>query len=97
MRGLVPRIPVFAAAKTWMVGPSPIRANLRRIINLSVVIVRACGRSGNHGKSGFGTAVAQPALRGLLGAPLEAGHDNSRGLTASFCACRVTWLAKWTG
>jgi hypothetical protein len=31
-----------------------------RIINLSVVIVRACGRSSNHGKSGFGTAVPQP-------------------------------------
>jgi hypothetical protein len=28
-----------------------IGANLRRIINLSVVIVRACGRSSNHGKS----------------------------------------------
>src|SRR5205807_9434215 len=47
-------------------------------ILLSVVIVRACGRSSNHGKSGFGTAVSQPALRGLLDAPLEAGHDNPR-------------------
>src|ERR1700730_17218970 len=62
-----------------MRGSSPIRANLRRIINLSVVIVRACGRSSNHGKSGFGTAVTQRALRGLLDAPLEAGHDNPRG------------------
>jgi hypothetical protein len=62
-----------------MRGLDPIRANLRRIINLSVVIVRACGRSSNHGKSGFGTAVPQRALRGLLDAPLEAGHDNPRG------------------
>src|ERR1700730_2243260 len=62
-----------------MRGLAPIRANSRRIINLSVVIVRACGRSSNHGKSGFGTAVPQRALRGLLDAPLEAGHDNPRG------------------
>ena len=34
-----------------MRGLVPIRANLQRIINLSVVIVRACGRSSNHGKS----------------------------------------------
>ena len=36
-----------------MRGLVPIRANLRRIINLSVVIVivRVCGRSSNHGKS----------------------------------------------
>jgi hypothetical protein len=57
----------------------PAGANLRRIINLSVVIVRACGRSSNHGKAGFGRAVPQRALRGLLDAPLEAGHDNPRG------------------
>jgi len=61
-----------------MRGLVPIRANLQRIINLSVVIVRAGGRSSNHGKSGFGTTVPQPALRGLLDAPLEAGHDNPR-------------------
>src|ERR1700730_3045546 len=54
-------------------------ANLRRIINLSVVIVRVCGRSSNHGKEGFGRAVPQRALRGLLDAPIEAGHDNPRG------------------
>jgi hypothetical protein len=54
-------------------------ASLRRIINLSVVIVRACGRSRNHEKAGFGGAVPQRALRGLLDAPLEAGHDNPRG------------------
>ena len=59
-------------ARRWMRGSSPIRANLRRIINLSVVIVRACGRSSSHGKSGCGTAVTQCALRGLLDAPLEA-------------------------
>jgi hypothetical protein len=62
-----------------MRGLDPIGANLRRIINLSVVIVRACGRSSNHGKAGFGRAVPQRALRGLLDASLEAGHDNPRG------------------
>src|SRR5436190_21214469 len=61
-----------------MRGLDPIRANLRRIINLSVDIVRVCGRSSNLGTSGFGTAVPQPALRGLLDAPLEAGQDNPR-------------------
>src|SRR3984957_16592546 len=59
-------------------GLDPIRANLRPIVNPSAVIVRACGRSSNHGKSGFGTTVPQPAVRGLLDAPLEAGHDNPR-------------------
>ena len=77
--GVVPAIHALAARrKAWMRGTRPIRANLRRNINLSVVIVRACGRSSNHGKSGFGTAVPQPALRGLPDAPLEAGHDNPR-------------------
>ena len=56
-----------------MRGLVPIRANLRRIINLSVVIVRACGRSSNHGKSGFGTAVPQPALRGYWMPRLKRG------------------------
>src|ERR1700730_3447493 len=62
-----------------MRGLDPIGASLRRIINLSVVIVRACGRSSNHEKSGFGRSVPQRARRGLLDAPLEAGHDNLRG------------------
>jgi hypothetical protein len=64
--------------RRWTRGSSPIRANLRRMVNLSAVIVRACGRSSNHGKSGFGTTVPQPAVRGLLDAPLEAGHDDPR-------------------
>ena len=34
-----------------MRGLDPIGANLRRIISLSVVIVRACGRSSKHGTS----------------------------------------------
>src|ERR1700724_1678236 len=54
-------------------------ASLRRIINLSVVIVRACGRSRKHEKAGFGGAVPQRALRGLLDAPLEAEDYNPRG------------------
>src|ERR1700730_1500460 len=62
-----------------MRGSSPIGASLRRIITHSVVIVRVGGRSSNHEKSGFGRAVPQRALRGLLDAPLEAGHDNPRG------------------
>jgi hypothetical protein len=37
-----------------------------------------CGAA-NHGKAGFGRTVPQRALRGLLDAPLEAGHDNPRG------------------
>src|SRR5947209_512491 len=67
----------------------PIRDNLRRTINLSVVIVRACGRSSNHGKSGFGTAVPQPALRRLLDAPLEAGQDNLRDRRGSLKLARM--------
>jgi hypothetical protein len=63
--------------------------NLRRIINLSVVIVRACGRSSNHEKSGFGTAVPQRALRRLLDAPLEAGHDNPRGRRGKLKLARI--------
>src|SRR5436190_2070662 len=71
--------------------PAPIRVNLTRIINLSVVIVRVCGRSSNHGKSGFGTAVPQRALRGLLDAPLEAGHDNPRGRRGKLKLAAAMW------
>src|SRR6202035_5356126 len=72
-RGPVQSI-LFARTRRWMRGSSPMGANLRRIVNLSVVIVRACGRSSNHGKSGVGTTVPQPAVRGLLDAPLEEGQ-----------------------
>jgi hypothetical protein len=51
-------------------------ANLRRIISLSVVIVRACGRSSKHGTSHLVRLYPQSAVQGLLGAPLEAGHDD---------------------
>src|SRR6202030_984358 len=58
---------------TWS---SPIGANLRRIISLSVVIVRACGRSSKHGTSHLARLYPQSAVQGLLGAPLKAGHDD---------------------
>jgi hypothetical protein len=61
-----------------MRGLDPIGANLRRIINLSVVIVRACGRSSNHGKSDLARLCLNPPSGGLLDAPLEAGQDNPR-------------------
>src|ERR1700730_4954349 len=60
---------------TWS---SPIGANLRRIISLSVVIVRACGRSSKHGTSHLARLYPQSAVQGLLGAPLKAGHDDER-------------------
>src|SRR6202022_4087930 len=49
---------------------------LRRIISLSVVIVRACGRSSKHGTSHLARRYPQSAVQGLLGASLEAGHDD---------------------
>src|SRR3984893_2621700 len=57
-------------------GSSPMGGNLRRIISLSVVIVRACGRSSKHGTSHLARLYPQSAVQGLLGAPLEAGHDE---------------------
>src|SRR6202048_3756532 len=62
--------------RRWTRGSSPIGANLRRIISLSVVIVRACGRSSKHGTSHLARLYPQSAVQGLLGAPLKAGHDD---------------------
>src|SRR3984893_17854344 len=54
----------------------PMGANLRRIISLSVVIVRACGRSSKHGTSHFARLYPHAAEHVFLDAPLEEGHDE---------------------
>ena len=67
-------LPPTVNARTY---PASAITNSKRIIGLSVVIVRACARSSNH-RIGIGTAVPQSTLRGLLDAPIETGHDNRR-------------------
>jgi hypothetical protein len=64
-------------------------ANLRRIISLSVVIVRASGRSSKHGTSHLARLYPQSAVQGLLGAPLEAGHDEGE-IYRAICANRTS-------
>src|ERR1700730_4159268 len=68
---------------------SPMGANLRRIISLSVVIVRASGRSSKHGTSHLARLYPQSAVQGLLGAPLEAGHDEGE-IYRAICANRTS-------
>ena len=67
------------AAVLVMAGLLPIGANLTVTI-LSIVIVRACGRSSNHWTFGLGRLRLNVRRRGLLDAPHEAGHDNRAGL-----------------
>jgi hypothetical protein len=59
-------------------GLDPIGANLRRIISLSVVIVRACGRSSKHGTSHLARLYPQSAVQGLLVPRLKRGMTTER-------------------
>src|SRR3984893_4707704 len=69
---------------------SPMGSNLRRIISLSVVIVRAsCGRSSKHGTSHLARLYPPSAVQGLLGAPLKAGHDDGE-IYRAICANRTS-------
>src|SRR5580704_17066865 len=74
----------------WTRGLDPIGANLRRIINLSVVIVRACGRSSKHGTSHLARLYPQSAVQGLLGARLK------RGMTTERFVARLKLAPMWS-
>jgi hypothetical protein len=61
-----------------MRGLDPIGANLRRIISLSVVIVRACGRSSKHGTSHLARLTLNPLSRDYWVPRLKRGMTTER-------------------
>src|ERR1700730_16419116 len=61
-----------------MRGLDPIGANLRRIISLSVVIVRACGRSSKHGTSHLARLYPQSAVQDYWVPRLKRGMTRER-------------------